>query len=125
MTHSFTHCIAPYVDAELARARQARRQGDPAREFHHLENAHVLGQQSTRWHVQVHGLMLLWALRQGDSRELAGQLLRLVGAATKTALGWVPAGNTGGARVSPFKPMPISPRLARCIARADKKSCSG
>ena len=36
-----------------------------------------------------------------------------VGAAAKTAFGRVPRGNTGGANVSPFAPMPIPPGRAR------------
>lgn len=51
-------------------------------------------------------------------REALGQVLRMAGAATKTALGWVPAGNTGGANVSPFKRMPVAPELARTIRAA-------
>ncbi len=45
-----------------------------------------------------------------------------VGAAAKTAFGRVPRGNTGGANVSPFAPMPIPPgrgarlRAARAAA---------
>ena len=47
---------------------------------------------------------------------------RIVGAATKTFIGFVPAGNTGGANVSAVRPMPIDPELAAIIdkARAEK-----
>ncbi|WP_288389267.1 DUF3703 domain-containing protein, partial [uncultured Alteromonas sp.] len=34
--------------------------------------------------------------------------IRIVGAATKTAIGLVPKGNTGGTDISPFKRLPIS-----------------
>jgi len=37
-----------------------------------------------------------------------GQVVRLVGAFTKTAIGLVPIGNTGGANISPFKSLPVS-----------------
>jgi hypothetical protein len=116
---SFAARIRPAVDRELA---QARRAGDRALAFRHLERAHVLGQASTREHVRVHWRMLRWALRERDTREAVGQVMRIVGAVTKTALGWVPVGNTGGANVSPFRPMPISPDLAAEIRQAQQAS---
>jgi hypothetical protein len=110
---SFADNIRPYVDAELRAAR-----ADPEHEFTHLERAHVLGQDSTREHVRVHCRMLAWAWRQRNARELFGQLFRLLGAATKTFVGLVPTGNTGGSNVSPVRPMPIDPELAAIIERA-------
>ncbi|MBU2099591.1 MAG: DUF3703 domain-containing protein [Gammaproteobacteria bacterium] len=110
--------VAPYVESELASAVQARSAGDTKLEFVHLERAHVIGQESTYWHVKVHVLMLLWAVRNHSVREALGQLFRIVGAATETAFGLVPQGNTGGATVNPFKKMPIAPDLAALIQRA-------
>ncbi|OEY67512.1 DUF3703 domain-containing protein [Marinobacter sp. X15-166B] len=118
MQGTFTRRVAPYVGAELANARRARSAGDRQQEFAHLERAHVLGQESTYWHVKVHTLMLSWAMRNGALREIWGQLFRIAGAATKTAFGLVPQGNTGGADVSPFKTMPIAPELAALIQKA-------
>lgn len=62
--------------------------------------------------------MLVWAARNYSVREMLGQIFRIVGAATKTAFGLVPQGNTGGANVSPFKKMPIAPDLAALIHKA-------
>jgi hypothetical protein len=45
-------------------------------------------------------------------------LFRLIGAATKTFVGMVPTGNTGGTNVSPVQPMPVDPELAAIIERA-------
>lgn len=118
MQHGFSQRIAPYVEAELADAMRARLAGDTQLEFAHLERAHVIGQESTYWHVKVHGLMLLWAVRNHSVREALGQVLRIVGAATKTAMGLVPQGNTGGANVSPFRKMPIASDLAALIQKA-------
>jgi hypothetical protein len=112
MTH-FADNIRPYVDAEL---RAAEAGGPDA--FAHLERAHVLGQESTREHVRVHWRMLRWALAHRDTRETFGQAFRLVGAATKTFIGLVPTGNTGGANVSPVRPMPVDPELAEIIEKA-------
>ena len=114
----FTRNIRPYVEEELALARNEQNYGNKAEAFAHLENAHVLGQASTRLHVKVHVQMLLWAVKQGNIGEFFGQLLRIVGAATKTVFGLVPHGNTGGANVSPFKAMPIKPDLNTIIKKA-------
>ena len=114
----FTRNIRPYVEEELALARNEQNYGNKAEAFAHLENAHVLGQASTRLHVKVHVQMLLWAVKQGKIGEVFGQLFRIAGAATKTAFGLVPHGNTGGANVSPFKAMPIKPNLNTIIKKA-------
>lgn len=115
---TFSRNIRPHVSQELTAATVATSQGDAARAFAHLERAHVLGQAATVEHVRVHVQMFWWGLRQGSRRECVGQVLRIVGAATKTAFGLVPHGNTGGANVSPFKRMPIAPDLAACIQAA-------
>ena len=112
---SFRFRIRPFVDAELRFAQQMRLAGDHPAEFHHLERAHVLGQASTIEHTRVHVLMFLWALRQYQPGEMAGQVVRILGAATKTIFGLVPSGNTGGSNVSPFKSMAISPDLRRIL----------
>ena len=109
--------LSDHVAAELALAAG---QDDPARQFHYLERAHILSQYSTRDHVRVHVAMLGWAREQGDLREAFGQVVRIVGAATKTAIGLIPVGNTGGANVSPIKPMPLPTDLAEIIARYRK-----
>lgn len=116
--NKFAHRIATYVDAEIATAERLEASGEATKSFRHLERAHVLGQASTFHHVRVHVLMLRWSLRHRVWAEARGQLLRIVGAATKTALGWVPTGNTGGSNVSPFKPLPVPDDLATMISRA-------
>lgn len=114
----FSRNIRADVEHELALAQQAEQAGAAAQSFAHLERAHVLGQASTQHHVRVHWRMLCWGWRRRDWHECRGQLLRLIGAASKTALGWVPRGNTGGANISPFKPLPVPVDLAAAIARA-------
>lgn len=118
MQRTFSQRVASYVEAELANAKLAGSAGDTQQEFAHLERAHVLGQESTYWHVKVHVLMLVWATRNRSVREMLGQVFRIVGAATKTVFGLVPQGNTGGANVSPFRKMPIAPELAALIRKA-------
>ena len=110
---SFADNIRPHVDTELQAAAN-----DPQHGFAHLERAHVLGQASTREHVRVHWHMMRWAWRHRDAKEFAGQLLRITGAATKTFIGMVPSGNTGGSNVSAVRPMPVDPELAAIIEKA-------
>ncbi|WP_019142961.1 DUF3703 domain-containing protein [Noviherbaspirillum massiliense] len=118
---TFGKRIRPHVTAEISRADRAEREGYAGRAFLHLERAHVLGQASTREHVRVHWRMLVWGWRRRDMREVAGQLLRLVGAATKTAIGFIPSGNTGGANISPVKRLPVPADLVAIIQAAKQR----
>jgi len=115
MPRRFSQKLASCVKSELAKAKQARSVRDARLEFSHLERAHVLGQESTYWHVKVHFMMLAWGLRNISMREIIGQIIRIVGAVVVTPLGVVPLGNTGGSNVSPFKKMPIDPNLESII----------
>jgi len=93
--------------AERDAARSARAAGDPAAEWHHLERAHILSQPLAGPHLKTHADMLGAAGRRRDAREVVGQLLRLVLAVPGSLTGRYPVGNTGGADVSAFRPMPI------------------
>ena len=115
---SYYDRIKPYWDIEVAAATRAESNGDPHLAFRHLERAHILGQNSTWLHTQTHILMMRWGLRQRSSKEVAGQLFRIFGAATKTAFGLIPAGNTGGTDVSPFRTMPIPADLQILMSAA-------
>lgn len=114
----------PNVDAELRLAAACAERGETALAFHHLERAHVLGQSSTLHHVRVHAHMFRWGLRARQPREVLGQLLRMAGAATKTAFGLVPLGNTGGSNVSPFRPLPVPDDLAALMSPAPRRGFS-
>lgn len=116
-----TPASRPAVATELLAADACERLGRAGEAFCHLERAHVLSQSSTIEHVRVHVHMLRWSLRQRDLREAHGQILRIVGAAGKTAFGFVPLGNTGGSNVSPFRAMPIPPDLAALVAKTPRR----
>ena len=117
-TRTYAQNIRPRVQAELQAAEQLHSQGKAKQAFRHLERAHVLGQASTVEHVRVHWRMLRWGWQQGSAKEVVGQLTRIIGAATKTALGWVPRGNTGGANISPFRSLPVPADLQKQIDAA-------
>jgi len=58
-------------------------------------------------HLASHWHMLRFAVTSGDWGEAAGQLFRLALVSLGSLSGRLPAGNTGRANVSAFKPMPI------------------
>lgn len=94
-------------EAELRLAREAEASGDQERAFRHLERAHVLSQAHAWPHLVVHGRMLIAGVKRRDAREVLGQLARLALAAPGSWLKRAPRGNTGGANVGIFTPMPI------------------
>ncbi|MFT3806965.1 DUF3703 domain-containing protein [Arenimonas sp.] len=93
------------IRTELERGRSLR-DSDRDGAFRHLERAHVLSQRHTFWHVRVHLSMLAHGLRHRDHREVFGQISRTLAASLFSRI-WVPPGNTGGANVSAFQPMPL------------------
>lgn len=101
-------------ELEMGEAARLVATNDLDAAFSHLERAHVLGQRNTLAHVRAHWAMLLLALRRRDSREVRGQIGRILGAAFFTWL-WVPDGNTGGANVSAFERMEIAADLRRLL----------
>ena len=105
---NFTQSVKPYVIQKLNQANESFSKHDNDTGFKALEDAHVIGQHSTYHHTVVHYQMLKFGLIQRDFKEVFGQIFRIIGALTKTAIGLLPEGNTGGANVSPFKSMPIS-----------------
>jgi len=107
--------------AERDRARAARARGDATEEWRHLERAHILSQPMAWSHLETHAAMLAAAWRRRDRRELADQLLRLLLALPGSVSGRYPAGNTGGADVSAFQPMPIPEDLRSVLALEDPR----
>lgn len=99
--------VREQLNFELEKAERATADGRGDVAFAHLERAHVLAQADTIEHTRVHYRMLKAGIARRDRREIVGQIVRIVGASTKTPFGIYPVGNTGGANVSPFKPMPI------------------
>ena len=110
-------------EEELLAARRHAAAGDWSSAFSRLERAHILGQRSTRAHVRVHGEMLRIGWRRRDTREVLGQITRLLAALLFSRI-WVPRGNTGGANVSAFAPMDIPEDLRRLLDDAADPSRS-
>lgn len=102
-------------EKEVELADQAMQRDDFETAFRHLERAHVLAQRMTGRHTFIHWRMLVAGLRRGDMREAVGQLPRIVASIVFSRL-WVPRGNSGRARVSAFKPMPVPADLRHLVS---------
>jgi hypothetical protein len=107
-------------EGEMRVGYERSTQGDRVGGFRHFERAHVLGQRHTVAHVRSHWAMLGIGWANRDAREVLGQIARMPAALLFSRV-WVPVGNTGGANVSAFKPMPIPSDLA---ALMDETSAS-
>lgn len=112
MSRAMPATVRTSFDAELAAARAA---WDNDAAWAALERAHILSQPWAGPHVRCHLTMLVLACRTRDLREVAGQLYRSVLAGPGSTTGRIPLGNTGRARVSAFRPMPIPADLAAIL----------
>lgn len=101
-------------EQEVTSAEAALRRDDFEAAFRHLERAHVLAQRMTGRHTFIHWRMLVAGVRSGDLREAAGQVPRILASIVFSRL-WVPRGNSGRARVSAFKPMPVPADLRHLV----------
>ncbi len=110
--------LRKYIEAEIATADGLSAENNLDDAFRYLERAHILGQASTWQHTRIHWRMFKLGLAMHSPREIWGQFIRIVGAATKTPLGIYPPGNTGSSNVWFFKPMPIPDDLAAIIETA-------
>ncbi|NOJ82019.1 DUF3703 domain-containing protein [Myxococcus xanthus] len=99
--------LQAHFKTELEEASTSEARGDYQQAWRSLERAHILSQAHTWPHLRVYGLMFAFAWRRRNLRELAGQVPRLLLAAPGSWLGRAPLGNTGGANVGIFTPMPI------------------
>jgi hypothetical protein len=107
-------------EQEMALARQQLAVGALGTAFAHLERAHVLGQRNLVAHLRAHVWMLRVGWARRDGRELAGQVARLLLTPLGHLTGRLPIGNTGGANISAFQPMPIPADLAEILRRAEQ-----
>ncbi|MBK6436716.1 MAG: DUF3703 domain-containing protein [Rhodanobacteraceae bacterium] len=110
--------LGPRFAEWWASARAARLAGDLDGALRHLDRAHILSQRLTWLHVKTHlGMWHIGWLRS-DWRELIGQSTRILAALLFSRI-WVPIGNTGGANVSPLRPMPV-PEDLRAILEPER-----
>lgn len=110
------------IAAEIGQYKIARREGSLEAAWTALERVHVIGQPFFTFHLSSHGRMLGFALTLGDWREVIGQMLRLALVPLGSLTGRLPEGNTGRARISAFRSMPISPELAEILASRNRST---
>ncbi|HFB55351.1 MAG TPA: DUF3703 domain-containing protein [Hellea balneolensis] len=96
-----------------ARSEYANGMYDAA--FQRLEHAHILGQRYFFMHLLSHWWMLKVGIKKSDKREIFGQITRILTAVPGYLFGWIPKGNTGGANISPVKPMPLPTDLEELV----------
>jgi len=108
---------AALIAAEMTQYRAARRDGDHPTAWNAIGRAHIVAQPFLALHLSAHWHMLGFAIALRDS---AGQLLRLALVPPGSLTGRLPVGNTGRARISAFRPMPVPPDLAKMISPHDK-----
>lgn len=105
-----------YVQILLASAEGEFNRQEVESAWKWLELAHIFSQPHAGLHTLTHWRMLRFAVRSGDSREIMGQVLRLIVAAFGSWTGKYPAGNTGRSNVSMFQEMEIPKKVAERIA---------
>lgn len=64
-----------------------------------------IGQPYPREHTLVHWKMLRFSIQIKNTREIFGQIPRLLVGGVKSFVGEIPMGNTRSANVPPLKPM--------------------
>ncbi len=107
--------LKPYFEEEIVNFESAFSKNDYVLAFQHLENAHIIGQAYPFAHTFVHWKMLHFGIKIKNTKEVIGQIPRLIFGGIKSFIDVIPTGNTGGANVSALKPMPIRPELQRIL----------
>ena len=88
--------------------------------WYHLERLHIIGQSYPFEHTYSHWLMLKFGLHQKNTKEVLGQIIRLLVGGWKSFINHIPKGNTGGANMHPLKTMEL-PKDLKLILKFDKK----
>ena len=96
-----------FYKAELEMGEKLLKEGKLQECWRHYERAHIIGQRYPLQHSYVHWRMLRFGIKIKSTKEVLGQITRLVFGGVKSFVGKVPTGNTGGANVPPLKPMEI------------------
>ncbi|MES2836485.1 MAG: DUF3703 domain-containing protein [Bacteroidota bacterium] len=109
--------LKKHVNDELLRSKETFNKGELQTSWRHLERAHILGQAYPIEHSKAHWHMLLFAFRIKNTKEIIGQIPRLLVGGIKSFVGEIPLGNTGGANVPPLKPMEIPSDLLLILER--------
>ena len=110
--------LIPYYETELKLYKKELVQGNLQKAWKHLERAHILGQQYPLAHSEVHWRMLLFGIKIKNSKEIFGQIPRLLVGGVKSFVGRVPIGNPGGANVPPLQSFAVEQELKDILTKA-------
>lgn len=103
---------------EINSYQKAIREGELTVAWKHLERSHIIGQSYPFEHSYSHWLMLKFGLRQQNTREVFGQVIRLAAGGWKSFIDHVPLGNTGGSDVPPLRVMSIPDDIQALFAKS-------
>jgi hypothetical protein len=107
--------LKKYFETELEAYKSAFKAKEFRVSWRHLERAHILGQAWPLEHTVAHMYMLKFAIKIKNTKEIFGQIPRLLVGGIKSFVGEIPVGNTGGADVPPLKPMEIPEDLKKIL----------
>jgi hypothetical protein len=107
--------LIPFYNEELTSYKINLNAKNYQLSWHHLERAHIIGQRYPLEHSSVHWKMLLFGVKIKNTKEVLGQIPRLLFGGVKSFVGNVPVGNTGGANVPPLKTMEIPEDIQKII----------
>ena len=110
--------LQPYFEQGLRAYRAALEKNQFSIAWRHLERAHIIGQAYPWEHSYVHWKMLFFGIRIKSTKEVIGQIPRLLVGGVKSFVGKIPVGNTGGANVPPLKPLPIDKDILEIFTKA-------
>lgn len=114
--------LRPFYELELSNYKNEYLKENYKQAWIHLERAHILAQRYPYSHTYVYLKMLEFGFKIKDTREILGQIPRLLFGGIKSFVGKIPIGNTGGANVAPLKPLPISNDLKEIFSKAQISS---
>ena len=107
--------LKPFYQQELDEFLTAFQKKHYQVSWRHLERAHILAQPYPYEHTAVHWKMLKFGIKLKNSKEIIGQIPRLLIGGVKSFVGKIPVGNTGGANVPSLQPMEIPEDLLSII----------
>lgn len=109
--------LKSYINVELDQYLYKLKLANLQDAWKHLERAHVLSQPFAVQHTLVHWKMHQFGVKIKSTKEVIGQIPRLLVGGVKSFVGKVPVGNTGGANIPPLKPLPIADDLQQIFEK--------
>ena len=107
--------LIPFYQKELETVKDNLGMDNLQMAWHHIERAHIIGQKYPYEHTFIHWKMLQFGIKIKSTKEVLGQIPRLLVGGVKSFVGHIPVGNTGGANVPPLKPMEIPKDIQKIL----------